>query len=163
MEVATMTRSEAPTFEIQATGKSHDDRERAERLVLFSSTLDESPAVMAMILHKAGTASRAIEIAKHPDVAAYGQRPDARDEAPYTHRAAYTIGSILVHQDSDHVTFDRETQAAFERAMRDDQTEYAGLDERVDARELMVWQVFADEVVRFQTLGAAPSDTPAAA
>jgi hypothetical protein len=156
-------RSEAPTYQLLSVGETQRDEERAKRLALFSSTLRESPEVMSMLMHKAGTASEMLRKAQHPDVEAYGQRLDALEEFPYDNRAIYTIGALLLHNDGDHVAFDTETQHAMARAMKDDTADYPHMDARIDARELLVWTVFTDESVRYQAFGPHSGDTVEAA
>jgi len=93
------------------------ERERAKRLALFLSTVQESPDAYRVLINKFTQVEDVLAQAVKPEVMEYSLRPDDHESFPYTIRAIHVTGEILRHGDDLEANPDPETAEAMRVAI----------------------------------------------
>lgn len=111
----TTERRKAPRLFLDETAVDDPNtiKERAHRLALLFGVIVENPVTFKDVVGKHHTVQSIITAAEHPDVQAYGERPDSVAEHPYRIRALHHIGQVLKFGDDAVADTDGETTAAF--------------------------------------------------
>ena len=155
-----MRRTEQPSFSITQAENGTEDSERATRLALFLSTLQENPGAFSVVLGGFKTAEDAIQGAQTEGAKRYGDNLEDPEEVSYEDRVKYTLGQVVAHEDDECMTLDRETARVFQATIAHDPTEYPSSDDRISARRIMFLTAFVSEFVGVDTLGVERSGMP---